>query len=49
MPSGLFYQELSELNANNVDVDQTPHSAASDLGLRCFPMSFLWDASVTWV
>ena len=26
--------------ANKVDPDQTPHSAASDLGLHCLPMSF---------
>ena len=25
--------------ANNVDPDQTPHSAASDLGLHCLPRS----------
>ena len=27
-----------------MDPDQTPHSAASDLGLHCFPMSQKWDA-----
>ena len=32
------------LNANNVDPDQTPRSAASDLGLHCLPMSLLRDA-----
>ena len=32
--------ELNELNANSVDPDQMPHSAASDLGLYCLPMSF---------
>ena len=30
----------SELNANSEDPDQTPRSAASDLGLLCLPMSF---------
>ena len=30
-------------NGNSVDPDQTPHSAASDLGLHCLPMSLLWD------
>ena len=37
------FVEISELNANSVDPDQ-PRSAASDLGLYCLPMSFLWDA-----
>ena len=37
------------LNANSVEPDQTPHSAASDLGLHCFPLSFSWDARHKWV
>ena len=41
--------ERSELNANSVDPDQTPRSAASDLGLHCLPMSYLWDAKHKWV
>ena len=32
------------LNANSVNSDQTPRSAASDLGLHCFLMSLFWDA-----
>ena len=28
------------LNANSVDPDQTPPSAASDLGLHCLTISF---------
>ena len=32
------------VNANSVDPDQTPHSAASDRGLHGLPMSHLWDA-----
>ena len=35
---------MSELNANSVDSDQTPRSAASDLSLHCLPLSLLWDA-----
>ena len=35
---------LPKFNANCVDLDQTPRSAASDLGLLCLPMSLLWDA-----
>ena len=37
--------EIVVLTANNVDPDRTPRSVASDLGLHCLPMSFLWDAS----
>ena len=37
------------LNANSVDPDLIPRFAASDLGLRCFPMSLLWDARCKWV
>ena len=36
--------EFPVFNANSVDPDQTPQSAASDLGLHCLPMSLLWDA-----
>ena len=32
--------------ANSVDPDQTPRSAASDLGLHCLSMSLLWDAGI---
>ena len=32
------------MNANCVDPDQTPRSAASDLGLHCLPISLLWEA-----
>ena len=31
---------------HSLDPDQMPHSAASDLGLHCLPMSFLWDVRV---
>ena len=33
---------------NSADPDQTPRSAASDLGLHCFPMSRLWDTRNKW-
>ena len=39
-----YYVEVSEVNANRVDTDQMLHSAASDLGLQCLPMSLVWDA-----
>ena len=35
--------------ANSEDPDQTPCSAASDLGLHCLPMSQKWDARLMWV
>ena len=34
-----YSAEISELNANSVDLDQTPQNAASDLGLHCLPIS----------
>ena len=43
------FVEMSELNANSVQLDQTLHSLASDLGLHCLPMSLLWDARLKWV
>ena len=33
--------EIAKANANSVDPDQAPRSAASDLGLNCLPMSLL--------
>ena len=33
--------EIPVFHANSVDPDQTPRSAASDLGLHCLPMSLL--------
>ena len=44
-----WFIENPFLNANNVDPDKTPRSAASDLGLYCLPMSLLWDARHKWV
>ena len=43
------FVEISELNANSVEPDQTPRSAASDLDLQCLPVSLLWDARLKWV
>ena len=34
-----FNPLLLVIQANSADPDQTPHSAASDLGLHCLPMS----------
>ena len=33
------FVQISELEANSVDLDQTPRSAASDQGLHCLQMS----------
>ena len=40
----MFIEIISVLNAKSVDPDQTPPSAASDLGLHCLPLSLLWGA-----
>ena len=38
-----MFLEISVVNANCINPDQTPRSAASDLGQHCLPMSVLWD------
>ena len=48
---GLYFSFLLEfqkniLQANSGDADQTPHNAASDLGLHCLYMSHITDASL---
>ena len=35
--------------ANSGDPDQTPHSAASDLGLHCLPITLLGVSRLQWV
>ena len=44
----MFYR-IFVFNLNSEDPDQTPRTAASDLGLHCLPMSLLWDARYNWV
>ena len=39
----LCFIEILVLNANSVDPDQMPNSAAPNLGLDCLPMSLLWN------
>ena len=39
-----FIKKNPVLNGNSADPDQTPRSAASDLGLHCLRISLLWDA-----
>ena len=40
---------MAEVFANSEDPDQTPHSAASDLGLHCLPISLLGVSRLQWV
>ena len=40
---------MVELFANSGDPDQTPRSAASDLGLHCLPVTFLGVSILQWV
>ena len=39
----LCFTEIHDFNANIVDLDLTPRSVASDLGLKCLSMSLLRD------
>ena len=40
---------MVELFANSGDLDQMPHAAASDLGLRCLPVTCLGFPRLHWV
>ena len=40
---------MVELFADRGDPDQTPHSAASDLGLHCLPITLLGVSRLQWV
>ena len=46
---GVHRKKMVELFANNGDPDQTPHSAASDLGLHCLPIALLGVSRLQWV
>ena len=48
-PTAVSLPIIPVFNANSVDPDQTPRFAASDLGLHCLPVSFLWDTTHKWV
>ena len=39
---------MAELFANSGDLDQTPRSAASDLGLHCLPVTLLQVSRLQW-
>ena len=40
---------MTKLFADSGDPDQTPHSAVSDLGLHCLPMTILLVSQLQWV
>ena len=40
---------MAKLFANSEDPDQTPRSAASDLGLHCLPVTLLRVSRLQWV
>ena len=40
---------MAKLFANSADPDQMPHSAASDLGLHCLPITLLRVSRLQWV
>ena len=40
---------MAEVCANSEDSDQTPHSAASDLGLHCLPNTLLGVSRLQWI
>ena len=40
---------MAKLFANSGDPDQTPRSAASDLGLHCLPVTLLLVSRLQWV
>ena len=41
--------KMVELFANSEDPDQTPRSAAADLGLHCLPITLLGVSRLKWV
>ena len=43
------YRKVAKPFANSGDHDQTPHSAASDLGLHCLPITLLGISRLQWV
>ena len=45
----IFLEKMAEVFANSEDSDQTPPSAASDLGLHCLPDTLLGVSRLQWV
>ena len=40
---------MAEVFANSADPDQMPHSAASDMGRHCLPVTLLGVSRLQWV
>ena len=40
---------MATIFANSADLDQMPHSVASDLGLHCSPITLLGISRLNWV
>ena len=49
MRSTYSYRKMAKPFANSGEPDQTPRSAASDLGLHCLPITLLWVSRLQWV
>ena len=45
----IFLEKMAKVFANSGDPDQTPRSAASDLGLHCLPITLLRVSRLQWV
>ena len=45
----IFLEKMAKPFANRGDPDQTPHSAASDVGLHCLPITLLRVSRLQWV
>ena len=43
------WRKMAEAFANSEYPDQTPHIAASDLGLQCMPITLLGVSRLQWV
>ena len=44
----IFLIKMAELFANSGDLNQMPHSAVSDLGQQCLPITCLGVSSLQW-
>ena len=42
-------RRMAKLFANSGDADQKPHSAASDQGLHCLPVTLFGVSRIKWV
>ena len=44
-----MFFKIPVVNVNSVDSDQMPHSAASDLGVHCLPLTLFGASRLSWV